>query len=308
MVSDDTEHTLLVARALFISGGEPARFRSALAAGLRRWILLAPAGVGFATLRACLRLLTRVSPERSGVFSAGNGPAMRAPLLGVCCGADPAHLRALVQASTHITHTDPKADYGALAVALAAYQAAQGDWGSTAYLSAVSSLLPAEDRDAAELSRLIRLAAESAAAGEETSDFAAGTLGLPEQVTGYIYHTVPVALHAWLRHPTDFRAAIRSAVACGGDTDTVAAITGAMVGAGVGPEGIPAEWLTGLREWPCSVDWIMTLAARLADAFSGAPQPEARLPAWSAAPALLRNLLFLCVVLYHGLRRLLPPY
>src|SRR5205823_1644411 len=56
--------------------------------------------------------------------SAGNGPAMRSALLGVCLGHDPPRLRAFVRASTRLTHTDPRAERGALLVALAAHHGA----------------------------------------------------------------------------------------------------------------------------------------------------------------------------------------
>ena len=54
--------------------------------------------------------------------------------------------------------------------------------------------------------------------------------------------SVPFALAVFLRHPEDFRAGVLEAVNAGGDTDTTASMTGALIGAGAGPEGIPAEW------------------------------------------------------------------
>jgi ADP-ribosyl-[dinitrogen reductase] hydrolase len=119
-------------------------------------------------------------------------------------------------------------------------------------------------------------------------------------------HTVPVAVHAWLAHPEDFRAAVLAAVRCGGDTDTLAAIVGGIVGARVGRAGIPAEWLSGLWEWPRSVAWMERLGGRLAEvSASGTPQRALPLAVW-AVP--LRNQLFVAVVLTHGFRRPLPPY
>jgi hypothetical protein len=115
-----------------------------------------------------------------------------------------------------------------------------------------------------------------------------------------------VALHAALRYPNDLRAALSSVIRCGGDTDTTAAIVGGVVGARVGKAGIPHVWLSGLCEWPRSVAWIERVGERLALAIErGAPLPLPTLP----VPALAaRNALFMSVVLYHGLRRLLPPY
>ena len=84
MVSDDTEHTCLVAQALIASAGELEALTRALAWRLRFWLLGGPAGIGWATLRATVKLWLGVPPDRSGVWSAGNGPAMRSALLGVC--------------------------------------------------------------------------------------------------------------------------------------------------------------------------------------------------------------------------------
>ena len=76
---------------------------------LRFWLLGLPGGIGYATLKAILKLWLGFKPEHSGIFSAGNGPAMRSAIIGVCYGNDSQKLRELVKASTRLTHTDPKA-------------------------------------------------------------------------------------------------------------------------------------------------------------------------------------------------------
>ena len=85
-------------------------------------------------------------------------------------------------------------------------------------------------------------------------------IGLPSEeafmgrgVSGYIYHTVPVALFCWLRWPGDFRRAVEEVILLGGDADTTGAVVGGIAGATVGQGGIPAEWLQGILEWPRSV-------------------------------------------------------
>jgi ADP-ribosyl-[dinitrogen reductase] hydrolase len=91
-----------------------------------------------------------------------------------------------------------------------------------------------------------------------------------------------------------------------GDTDTTAAIVGAIVGAGVGPDGIPREWVRRLWDWPRSVAWMQDLARAAAGAVAaGKPHPAPRsLPLLG----LVRNGLFLAAVLAHAARRMLPPY
>jgi len=93
---------------------------------------------------------------------------------------------------------------------------------------------------------------------------------------------------------------------CGGDTDTVAAITGALVGTRIGKAGIPTEWLDRWCDWPRSIRWIEKLGERLAEGkWRTAPHPAVGL-AWWAIP--FRNLFFFLVVLCHAVRRLFPPY
>jgi len=303
MVSDDTEHTCMVAQALTAAGEDADRFAHEFAARLRLWLLGMPAGIGLATLRATLKLWLGFPVQRSGVFSAGNGAAMRSGVLGAAI-EDLGQLRPLVRASTRVTHTDPKAEYGAWAVALAARTAGRGEPPDAKRFAAeLREFL--RDEPAGEFLDLVDRAVVSVEAGEETGRFAV-CLGLGHGVSGYVYHTVPLVLHAWLRHPQDYRMAVTSVIRCGGDTDTTAAIVGGIVGAGVGKEGIPAEWLAGLAEWPRSVQWMEQLADRLCEART--TRKALRPPRLPVLPLLVRNFLFIGVVLVHAFRRLLPPY
>ncbi len=306
MISDDTEHTCVVAQALLVSGGEVEAFRKDLARRLRFWLLGFPASVGFATARALLKLWLGFSPEQSGVFSAGNGPAMRSAILGAAYRNEMSKIRKLVRASTRITHRDPKAEYGALAVALAAQLAASASPGSVEpgdYQRQLQELLKGKAAD--EFLGLTQKAAESVERKDPTETFA-DALGLGKGVSGYVYHTVPVALHAWMSNQKDYQKAILDTIRCGGDTDTTAAIVGGIIGAGMGLQGIPADWIATLWEWPRTVDWMQELGVRLAET-SAKGKRQGAVPL-SIAGLLGRNLIFLMIVLAHGFRRIFPPY
>lgn len=300
MVSDDTEHTCMVAQSLIEARGNTALFARHFANRLRWWLLGLPAGVGFATLRSLVKLWIGISPEKSGVFSAGNGPAMRSALLGACFGNDFTKLREFVRASTLVTHTDPKAYRGALAVAVAASMSCSArKIDGEEYYTRLAELLSGEEAE--EFLDLIRLAVTSCQQKQDTLSFAV-SLGLERGVSGYVYHTVPVVIHAWLSSPDDFRKGLLNVIACGGDTDTTGAILGGIIGCRVGKEGISAQWREKLWEWPRSVAWMEHLGRQLADpAITQVP----RLP---VIGILGRNLIFLCIVLFHGFRRLFPPY
>jgi ADP-ribosyl-[dinitrogen reductase] hydrolase len=308
MVSDDTEHTCMTGQALLRAPDDADAFARSLAWQLRFWLLGLPAGTGSATLRAVVKLWLGIPTTRSGIWSAGNGPAMRAALLGVCLGHDQEHLRAYVRASARLTHTDPRAERGAFLVALAAHFGAvrgpQGVRGET-FLREVRAALPDADEELRGLlGRLEDHLGRCAPAVE-----LANALGIRRGVSGYVYHTVPLALYCWLRHPGDFRQAVEEVIALGGDADSTGATVGGIAGATLGAGGIPAEWLDGLLEWPRSVTWMHRLAERLVQQFQAGGSPVRQGPLPLFWPGLVpRNLFFLSVVLAHGFRRLLPPY
>lgn len=299
MLSDDTEHTTLVGQALLAAGDDPERFARSLGWRLRGWLLACPAGLGFATLRSLLKLCLGFPPARSGVSSAGNGPVMRAPILGVCLGDTP-RMRELLRIATRVTHTDPRAEEGALVAALAAHASAAPDFAPAPFLERLRSelsgaeLLGALDRIEVHLER-----------GDEPAGFAEA-LGQPRGISGYVNHTVPAVLYCFLASPDDFALALRRVIALGGDADTTGAILGGIAGARVGVAGIPELWVAGVRDYPRSLPWLRELARRLHLRFAAGESPGPLSMAWPVTP--LRNALFLTVVLAHGFRRLLPPY
>jgi len=303
LVSDDTDHACFTARALLRSGGDREAFTRELARQLRWWFAALPAGTGLATARAAIKLWLRFPPEKSGVWSAGNGPAMRAPIIGVFCGNDPEWLRAMVGASTGITHRDPKAFRAALAVAWAAHLSATGEQiTADTYLETLAEVVPDAEQD--ELVDLITRAARSAERGEPVVDFAQ-SIGSRSGISGYSYHTVPCVLQCWLRHPEDFGAGLQALIRAGGDTDTTGAIYGGIVGARVGTSGIPVDWQNGLIEWPRSRAWMTSLGRALAASRAGSITAD---PGYFWPATLPRNLILLIIVLAHGLRRLAPPW
>lgn len=168
MVSDDGEHAMLTVAAWRAAREEPGAFAGRLASELRWWIAALPAGTGMGTAKACIRLLLGFGPERSGIRTAGNGPLMRSGVLGLLCETD-AQLAEAVRISTRITHTDPRAEHAALALALMARIASSG---------APEERLAERCRTAFEQSipdgealGCIRAAIESVRRGEDTGAF-----------------------------------------------------------------------------------------------------------------------------------------
>jgi ADP-ribosyl-[dinitrogen reductase] hydrolase len=300
MCSDDTEHAFMVGQALLREPRDPARFQRCLAWKLRWWLAGLPAGVGFATARAIMKLWMGFPPGRSGVYSAGNGPSMRSAIIGAFFAKDPARMREFVCASTRITHTDPRAQIAALAVAeTAAWIVNEGENVETFFARLAGCGQNAEWKNLCD-----RLHA-AYSQNKNLADFCV-SLGLERGVSGYAFHTVPVAIYGWLLNRHDFKKALTQTLDCGGDTDTTGAIVGALAGASTEVDGIPKEWMSNILEWPRTLPLLHRLSARLEQQ---AVEEKTIGPIRYFWPGLIfRNLVFLIVVLLHGLRRLFPPY
>lgn len=275
-VSDDTEQSALAAQSLARHPDDPARFARAFRRSLLGWFLRLPWGVGLATVRACLKIALGFA--QSGVRSAGNGAAMRAAVVGAFFHDRPDRRIEFGKALARVTHTDERAVQGALFVAEVA---AAGPERARAAVTE-PSLGEALDR-----------ARELARQGIATAE-AAGLLG----TSGFVLHTVPFALFCLLRFGDDPLRALQEAIGAGGDTDTVGAILGAWLGALRGESGLPAGLLGEIHDGPFGPAHLRALADALA---AGAPPPG-----YSVFGAFLRNLALYPVVLYHGVRRLIP--
>lgn len=297
MLSDDTEHSIFVAQALLLCGGDPKIFQKRLAGKLRWWFAALPAGVGLATARSIIKLWIGFPPGRNGVFSAGNGPVMRAPILGVYFADDSERRSEFVAASTVLTHTDPKALEAAMMAADCAAFAVKGEMRQEVILNRMEELAASP-----EWKKPLAQIAASLAAGMTVSQFT-DAMGLSKGVSGYAVHTMTAVLFIWLRHRGNFSDIVREAIACGGDTDSVAAIAGGIAGAET--DTFNPAWLGRLSDFPHTVDYITRLGSALADSFGGRVVTP---PSVASLLIIPRNILFLLVVLFHGFRRILPPY
>jgi ADP-ribosyl-[dinitrogen reductase] hydrolase len=301
MVSDDTEHTLMVAQALLEHPDSAADFQRALAWKFRWWFAGLPGGVGLATARSCVKLWLGFVPGKCAVVSAGSGPPMRSAIIGAYFFTEPEQRKAFVLAATRLTHRSWQAETAALAVAEAAALAMTNQHREASKMFDTLEALSEES----EWRSIISKMKTSLAANHSVPAFVQ-SLNLKRGITGYSLHVVPVALYAWLRHPDDFQTALIAALDCGGDTDTVGAILGALSGAVVGKSKIPVEWLEKIWEWPRSVSHMRKIAERLTEQSLSKKTIGSVGCFWPGT--IFRNVIFIFAVLAHGLRRLAPPY
>lgn len=152
-----------------------------------------------------------------------------------------------------------------------------------------------------ELKSKLEALKDHVAKNRQPSDVA-DAFGWQRGVSTSMVPSVVMAICCWLRAPSSFEQAVLPAIALGGDSSSLGAITGGLVGAYRGFDAIPPELYERLGGTPHGPAWITALAER----FSRWPHGEHDLhiaPAQTSDPPmqLMRNVSTLCRV---GMNRL----
>lgn len=249
-VTDDTAMALAIARACTEEGIDLDQ----VAANFLEWYRSDPKDIGITTSRALGKLDAGVPWREVGdrmmqetpAKLAGNGSVMRCAPVALRFRHDRAALREISLETARMTHADPMAMWGSVALNQAIAYLLDG--------GTLDDLVPAtiEDVENDEVVTTIREATDRAYEDVRSGGFVLETLG---------------ASFWSLTHRDSAEEAIVTAVSMGDDTDTTGAVTGTLAGAHYGADAIPSRWLEVLEPR----DELVQLAGRLLD--------------WSAADA-----------------------
>lgn len=185
-----------------------------------------------------------------GAGSMGNGAAMRIAPIGVRFAHKRGKLREHARRSAAVTHAHPAAIDAAVVQATAVGAAMRG---ADPYSWAVSEA--SDLRVLQALARVRRWRCDSS----DPAELAPDPRGVPPLGAESVAAAVRVASLA-----SSFEEAVTIAVRAGGDTDTVAAMAGAIAGARFEAEDIPASWRAALEDGPKGRAHVEALAVRLA--------------------------------------------
>jgi ADP-ribosyl-[dinitrogen reductase] hydrolase len=202
------------------------------------WLAAGPPDVGTQT-RAALREAENGTEEaaravferRGPEVSAGNGSVMYCAPLGVARARSPERLVDEAPALSRVTHWDGRCQTACLAVTLAVAALVQGEPGRDAVVGAVRTV---EDREGGEeLAYLVDQAGRVRPIDGPDMGFTLFTAGIGLQVAA---------------EGLGFEDGLRHVVGLGGDTDTNAAVAGALLGALHGGDALPADWVARLAD------------------------------------------------------------
>ncbi|MEC3980136.1 ADP-ribosylglycohydrolase family protein [Amycolatopsis sp. H20-H5] len=283
-ITDDTEQAILLAHLLIDSDGvvDPREFADALVAWEADMVRRGSADLlGPSTKRALSLLEAGVPPEEAGRTGTTNGAAMRVTPIGVATPAS--DLDALVDAvvaTARVTHNTSLGIAAASAVAAAVSAGIEG--------ASLTEALDAGERAAAigarrgywsaggDIAARIHWARGWVTGMDRSTLADAVDLVIGTSVAAQESVVAAFALAEALGD--DPREALRLAAEIGGDTDTVAAMCGAMLGACHGIDGIPAELaetvvkVNGLELEPL-VDGLLALRANASTNANTRPRP-----------------------------------
>jgi len=250
--SDDTQ----LARELLLSFQDRGRWDPPAFAGRIAQLFQEgrDVGAGSGTRSAALRLIQGISWNEAGTPPpyAGNGSAIRAGPLGLIF-SDPAKIVGVAQEQSRITHLDSRCAAGAVAIALAVSIAArEARIVPGSFLEEIVSGVSEIDRTVARaLEESIRWAgldpASAARRIHETGldfEYPGGRQG----ISAFVIPSVIWSLYSFLRSPDEYWETVCTAIAVGGDTDSMAAMAGAISGGRLGPAALPVALLARLED------------------------------------------------------------
>lgn len=233
--SDDTQMSLMVAESLIENHGFNP---DDLAERYVDWITSGRArGYGKTTMLAIQNLLNGKHWSESGIAgSYGNGTAMRAAPFGVYFRNDLTSLISICKMDSAITHASDEAEAGSIAIGLAAAYAVNRE--KDGLLDELWRILPDS-----KVKSIIYSLDSLIDSPYITPEQALRVIGTKADVR----QTVPAALYCFLKF-RNYGEAIEAAIRAGGDTDTTAAIVGALFGARDGTMDMQGSWISGVEE------------------------------------------------------------
>ena len=233
---DDAAMTLLLGESLLASRDFDA---ADVARRWVKWMKVDGRGIGVTTRRALTLIDRGKEPFEAGRLanqenpgrSAGNGSVMRCIPVALRYHDSVERLIRVSTQQAAITHADERCTWGAAAVNLAARELLHGNiYFIEEVLHKIGDRAPRALRDA--IHRVPR---------EQESTL---PIAVPGEA-GYVVHCVEIAFW-FVAHDRTLEEALTYLVQAGGDTDTNAAVAGALLGARYGEVALPPRWVDQL--------------------------------------------------------------
>lgn len=262
LYSDDTQFALMAGQAILQSRSDSEQFHKAFRSRLKWYVLSLPPGLSFNTFLSGLKCWGSWLGIQAGRRNRGNSPTTRSMLLGVVLHNTGHRYQVWARDSAAITHRHPLVIDAAGVLATAGQLAAVTSGGAVNKTAALDMFVKAsKESELKEMLLKLRPMLEARVSPRK----AAKQLGWSRGMNKHIVPTTVMAIYCFLRFPSSFQSAVKSALLLGGHNDALVATVGGLVGAHVGVQRLPKDLHDFLGDWPHNRVWIESLATRLSD-------------------------------------------
>ena len=195
--------------------------------------------------------------DAGGSKDGGCGSVMRAYPFGLLVSGGPEAVEHWAVEHSRMTHQDPIALAACAAMAIGVALELAGEAPEMIF----EQMVQAAGRHDTGTARMAERAIADAANGAEPEE-------VLTRLEGWAAHeAIAAAMFVVARHPQDLAAAVLEGANAHGDSDSIATLAGALLGARLGLEAIPAEWVRDVER----SDELLALArdaASIVDAHS----------------------------------------
>jgi ADP-ribosylglycohydrolase len=253
--TDDTQMAEVVLRSLLESrdageGLEPAMRR--MGQGFAHWVRSPQGGhrsPGMACMLGAKELARGRAWDEGDVDAGGCGSVMRAYPFGLLFAEDEARAESWAVAHSRLTHGHRMALAACAGMAAGTARAVKG----AAPNDVLEAMVTACGRHDLRTAALCSDALARAEGGAKPD-------GVLEELRGWnAREALAAAVYVFARHPDSPRAALLEAANTPGDSDSIATLVGALVGARMGLGGLPNDWVAQLER----TDELRVLALRV---------------------------------------------
>ncbi|MEZ4327516.1 MAG: ADP-ribosylglycohydrolase family protein [Polyangiales bacterium] len=242
--TDDTQMAEVVLRALLWGRGEAADLDATMrtmAEGFVRWARDPQGGhraPGNACMTGCRALADGVPwREAGGARAGGCGSVMRAYPFGIVFKDDTARAERWSVAHSKLTHRDPIALAASAAMSVGVAHMLRGERN----VRVLSTMIGTAARYCPRTAAMMATAWDDAKTGEPPEV-------VLQRLQGWAAHeAIAAAVYIVARHPDDAQAAILEGANTPGDSDSLATLAGALLGARLGVAAFPERWVSDLE-------------------------------------------------------------
>lgn len=244
-ISDDTEHMVIISKSI-LHTNNVNDFKKDFQKELKKWLLSFPVNIGKTTLKSIFKSF--ISNE-NGVAGTGNGSVMRIAAIGLLFHDNPDKLREYSEASCRLTHNSDESVVNSIAIASLVSYVISNDINKNKKPNQKNILLhlrslSQEDFWIETLNEL----EEALNSNIEPVDLVyKWTKG--KGAVGYTKYSTLLSIYCWLKYYGDYEKTIKEIIACGGDTDTNAAICGSLAGVSLGFDAIDSSYVQKVNDF-----------------------------------------------------------